>query len=165
MMANCVAYQAYADEVLGPQMDQKVLKRIKELEAAGEYTSEEYEALLMPHHYEKHVLRKPIEQWPTCVLNALEHANNDLYVYMQGPSEFGISGKLEKWSCFNQLNTITIPTLVIGAKHDTMDPEHMEEMSKRLPKGSYLFCPNGSHMAFYDDQQTYFKGLLAFLKK
>jgi proline iminopeptidase len=30
--------------------------------------------------------------------------------------------------------------------------------------GEYLYCANGSHMAMYDDQQTYFEGLIRFLK-
>jgi proline iminopeptidase len=39
----------------------------------------------------------------------------------------------------------------------------MESMAKQLPKGRYLYCPNGSHMAMYDDQQTYFAGLVKFI--
>ena len=54
-------------------------------------------------------------------------------------------------------------TLVIGARYDTMDPAHMEMMAGRLPKGRYLYCPNGSHLAMYDDQDTYFAGLTDFL--
>jgi proline iminopeptidase len=46
-----------------------------------------------------------------------------------------------------------------------MDPKHMEAMAKLAPKGTYLYCENGSHMAMYDDQKTYFKGLIDFLKK
>jgi hypothetical protein len=44
-----------------------------------------------------------------------------------------------------------------------MDPAHMEMMARRLPNGSYLYCPNGSHLAMYDDQETYFAGLTGFL--
>ena len=84
---------------------------------------------------------------------------------MQGPSEFGISGKLEKWDRKSDLKNITIPTLVIGAKYDTMDPNHMSAMSKLVQNGTYLYCSKGSHMAFYDDQKTYFEGLIPFLKK
>ena len=84
---------------------------------------------------------------------------------MQGPSEFGISGKLEQWDRKADLKNITIPTLVIGAKYDTMDPNHMSAMSKLVQNGTYLFCSKGSHMAFYDDQKTYFEGLIPFLKK
>ena len=165
MMADCVAYQRYADEVLGPQMDPQVLARIKELEATGQYTSEEYEALLMPHHYEKHVLRKPAEQWPKCVVDSLGHINNDLYVYMQGPSEFGISGTLATWDRSKDLPKIKVPTLVIGAEYDTMDPAYMEWMSKQFPQGSYLYCPEGSHMAMWDDPDTYHVGVKDFIHR
>ena len=44
-----------------------------------------------------------------------------------------------------------------------MDPAHMEMMASRLPAGRYLYCPNGSHLAMYDDQRTYFAGLIDFL--
>jgi proline iminopeptidase len=84
---------------------------------------------------------------------------------MQGPSEFGISGRLEKWDVSKELSSILVPTLVIGAQHDTMDPEHMKWMSTQFKNGSYLYCENGSHMAMYDDQETYFKGLIDYLNK
>jgi proline iminopeptidase len=44
-----------------------------------------------------------------------------------------------------------------------MDPAHMEMMAGRLPRGRYLYCPQGSHLAMYDDQDTYFAGLTDFL--
>jgi proline iminopeptidase len=83
----------------------------------------------------------------------------------QGPSELGMSAeaKLATWDRFGDLATIEVPTLVIGARYDTMDPDHMAEMARRLPRGSYLYCPEGSHLAMYDDQETYFEGLLSFL--
>jgi proline iminopeptidase len=83
---------------------------------------------------------------------------------MQGPSEMGASGILLNWDRTKDLKDITVPTLVIGATYDTMDPRFMEKMSKLLPKGQYLLAPNGSHMAFYDDQQVYMNGLIHFLK-
>ena len=83
---------------------------------------------------------------------------------MQGPSEFGISGRLENWDRKADLSKLKIPTLTIGAKHDTMDPAHMEWMAGQIENGSYLYCPNGSHMAMYDDQEIYIHGLVKFLK-
>ena len=56
-----------------------------------------------------------------------------------------------------------MPTLVIGARHDTMDPAHMKAMAQALPRGQHLHCPDGSHLAMYDDQQVYFAGLTGFL--
>jgi proline iminopeptidase len=120
--------------------------------------------LLIPNHYEKHLLRMPADQWPDGVNRAFKHLNPKIYVPMQGPSELGASGTLEKWDRTADIKNITVPTLVIGARYDTMDPTHMEWVAKQLPKGHYLFCPNGSHLAEYDDQQTYFTGLIDFIK-
>jgi proline iminopeptidase len=120
---------------------------------------------IMPAHYEKHILRRPAAEWPDPVNPAFAHLNDEIYIPMQGPSELGASGKLEKWDRGKDLAKITVPTLVIGAKHDSMDPKHMEWTSKQFPKGEYLHCPNGSHMDMYNDQETYMKGLIAFLKK
>ncbi|HEX7838539.1 MAG TPA: hypothetical protein VF469_13785 [Kofleriaceae bacterium] len=33
-----------------------------------------------------------------------------------------------------------------------------------LPYGNFLFCPNGSHLAMWDDQQVYLHGLVTFLQ-
>ena len=82
---------------------------------------------------------------------------------MQEPSEFGISGRLAKWDIKNRLHEITIPTLMIGAKYDTMDPKAMEEQSKLVKKGRYLYCPNGSHLAMWDDQKVFMTGVIQFI--
>jgi proline iminopeptidase len=84
---------------------------------------------------------------------------------MQGPSEFGISGRLANWDIKNRLKEIYVPTLMIGAKHDTMDPEAMEAQSKMVQKGKYLFCPNGSHLAMWDDQKVFMSGVIKFIKE
>jgi proline iminopeptidase len=89
-----------------------------------------------------------------------------IYVSMQGPSELGISAdaSLAHWDRFDDLASIDVPALVIGAQHDTMDPAHMAAMAERLPQGRYLHCPDGSHLAMYDDQAVYFAGLTDFLR-
>ena len=97
------------------------------------------------------------------MMRAVEHLNPKVYVPMQGPSELGARGTLVNWDRTADLKNITVPTLTVGAQHDTMDPEWMRMMATRLPKGRYLHCPNGSHMAMYDDQETYFGGLIDFL--
>jgi proline iminopeptidase len=120
--------------------------------------------LLMPTQYEKHVLRLPADQWPEPVTRAFKHLNPDIYIPMQGPSELGASGKLERWDRMADLSKITVPTLVIGAQYDTMDPAYMANMAKQLERGRYLYCPNGSHMSMYDDQRTYVDGVIYFIR-
>jgi len=164
MMASIPAYNAYAEKVLMPAMDQKVLAEIKKLEAAKQYESPRYMELLMPHHYAQHILRMPPAQWPEPVNRSFKHLNPKVYIPMQGPSELGASGKLVNWDRTADLGKITVPTLTIGARYDTMDPAHMEKMATQVRHGRYLYCANGSHMAMYDDQKTYFDGLVKFIR-
>jgi proline iminopeptidase len=163
MMASVPTYNDYAANVLMPQMDQDALTEIKQLEAAGDTENPRYEELLMEHYYVHHLLRMPPEEWPEPVIRSLSHLNRSIYEPMQGPSELGASGKLQYWDRSASLPRIYVPTLVIGAEHDTMDPTYLEAMARRLPDGRYHHCPHGSHFAHIDDQQTYFEGLLRFL--
>ncbi len=164
MMASCPKYGEYS-KVLEKQMNPDVLKVIKDLEAKKDYANPKYMDLLMNNFYNQHILRKPVSEWPEPVNRSMGKINSSLYVTMQGPSELGISGKLINCDVSSQLSSITIPTLVIGAKYDTMNPEYMKWMSTQFKNGTYLFCKNGSHMCMYDDQEIYFKGLIDFLKK
>ena len=80
MMASIPAYNAYATNVLMPTMDQAALAEIKALEAAKDYDNPRYMALLIPHHYEHHVLRIPHAQWPDAVQRTFAHINPQVYV-------------------------------------------------------------------------------------
>lgn len=164
MMSSAPLYNAYAENVLMPAMDQAVLAEIKQLEADGKTNDPRYEQLLMDHHYVLHVCRMPLEEWPDPVTRTLGHINPAIYVPMQGPSELGLSGTLERWDRSADLPRIDVPALVIGAAHDTMDPAHMRWMAGQLPRGQYLHCPDGSHLAQFDDPGHYFPGLIDFLR-
>ncbi len=163
MMASCPAYNGYAREVLMPAMDQDALAEIKRLEADDRWDDPRYGELLQPH-YEQHVLRMPSAQWPEPVQRSFADINKDIYVPMQGPSELGMRGNLENWDRTADLGRITVPTLVVGAAHDTMDPAHMEWMAGAVQRGRYLHCPDGSHLAMWDDQDRYVGGLVGFVR-
>lgn len=163
MMSSIPAYNDYAREVLMPAMDQSALEEIQALEARGDVENPRYMDLLIPHHYAKHILRMDPSAWPDPVTRAFANLNPKVYVPMQGPSELGASGKLVDWTRTADLPSIAVPTLVIGAQHDTMDPAHMEMMAGQVQRGRYLLCPDGSHLAMYDDQAVYMAGLVQFL--
>jgi|ERR1700757_269657 len=162
MMASCPKYGKYADDVLAKQMNATILDTIRSIEKLGDFKNPKYMQLLQANYYIKHICRLP--EYPEPVSRSFNKMNNDLYTIMQGPSEFGISGKLTDWDVSNELKNINVPTLVIGATYDTMDPKYMEWMSKEIPKAQFLLCDKGSHMCMYDDQQTYMNGLIKFLK-
>ena len=41
----------------------------------------------------------------------------------------------------------------------------MEAQSKMVQKGHYLYCPDGSHLAMWDDQKVFMGGVIDFIKK
>lgn len=163
MMSSVPAYNAYAENVLMPMMDQHALAEIKALEAAGQYEDPRYAALLKEHFYIQHVLRAPANEWPEPVERSFKHLNSKIYIPMQGPSELGASGALADWDRSKDLVKITVPTLIMAARYDTMDPKHLKWMATQFKHGHYLYCLNGSHLAMYDDQKFYFDGLTKFL--
>jgi proline iminopeptidase len=163
MMASAPEYGKYAQDVLAKQMDPQVLQEIRDIEAKNDFSNPRYMELLIPHFYKEHICR--MKEWPDGLNRAMKHANGEIYVMMQGPSEFGISGRLAKWDIKQRLHEITVPTLMIGARYDTMDPKAMEEQSKLVKNGQYLYCPNGSHLSMWDDQQVFMSGVIRFIKE
>ena len=161
MVASAPEYGKYADEVLAKQMKPEILTEIRALEAKKDFNNPRYMELLVPNFYNEHLCR--LKEWPDGLNRASKHINGEIYALMQGPSEFGISGRLAKWDIKNRLHELTIPTLMIGAKYDTMDPKAMEEQSKLVQKGRYLYCPNGSHLAMWDDQKVFMSGVIQFI--
>ena len=161
MVASAPEYGKYANDVLAKQMQPQILAEIRAIEAKKDFTNPRYMELLLPNFYQQHLCRLP--EWPDALNRAFKHANNEVYTLMQGPSEFGISGRLANWDITQKLPTIKIPTLMIGAKYDTMDPAAMELQSKKVQNGHYLYCPNGSHLAMWDDQKVFMTGVIDFI--
>jgi len=162
MVASAPEYAKYAEDVLAKQMKPEVLAEVKELEAKKDFANPRYMELLMPNFYKEHLCR--LTDFPDAFNRSMKHANGEIYTMMQGPSEFGISGRLANWDIKKRLKEITVPTLMVGAKHDTMDPKAMEEQSKLVKKGQFLYCPNGSHLSMWDDQKVFMTGVIKFIK-
>ena len=167
MVPSVPDYNDYANNVLALQLDPEILKEIRSYEAVEDYTNETYLGLIHEYYYPEHVMRIPANEWPEDVVNAFAEINFPIYLKMQGPTEFGIVGdaSLKNWDVTERLNEIKVPFLSIGAEYDTMDPVQMEWMANEVQNGSYLHCPNGSHMAMWDDQQNYFDGLINFINQ
>ncbi|MEN0050547.1 MAG: proline iminopeptidase-family hydrolase [Bacteroidota bacterium] len=165
MIASIPEYEKYAAEVLGPQLPPDVYKEIKNFEEKEDFGNPRYATLVQEHYYPKHVLRKPLADWPEFINRAFKHLNPNIYIYMQGYSEFGITGDatLKGWDISERLSEIAVPTLMLGGKYDTMDPEYMEWMSTQVQKGR-SHTTNGGHLSQYDDADTYFSGLIKFIK-
>ncbi len=135
---------------------------LERLEAAEDYDNPRYQQIMMEELYPQCICRA--EPWPEPVTRAFRDANLDIYNEMQGKSEFVVTGNFKDWERWDDLQRINVPTLTIGAAHDTMDPADLAKMATLVQQGAHLFCPDGSHLAMWDDQAVYFDGLLKFLR-
>ncbi len=161
MTADFGKYEAY-NKKLRAQLPQWLLDTLAYYESRGEYHNPRYQQLVFEHYYRKHICRLP--EWPEPVVRSFKHINSHVYEYMQGPSEFVPGGILKGWSVWDRLPEITVPTLTVGARYDTMNPEEMAEMARLVQHGRYLYCPNGSHLAMWDDQEVFMKGVIQFIR-
>lgn len=164
MVASAPEYTKYANEVLGPQMDPKVLQEIKDMEANSDFDNPRYAELLENHYYTEHILRMPVDEWPKSVNLFFSHLNPDIYIYMQGYSEFGMTGDatLKTWDVSDRLKEIKVPTLMLGAQYDTMDPKYMQWMATEVQNGRSV-TTNGSHLSQFDAPDQYFSNLIKFV--
>ena len=161
MMASIPDYEKY-NNYLRSQLRQSLRDSLEVYEKKGDFKNPVYADLVFKEYYTKHVCR--LNDWPEPVLRSFKHVNQHVYELMQGPSEFKVGGRLLTWDRKADLPKITVPTLAIGAQFDTMDPKAMEQISKQVKNGRYLYCPNGSHLSFWDDQKNYFPGVIQFIK-
>ena len=162
MQASFPEYAKY-NATLRAQMRPTLIDSLKVYEKREDFANPVYTDLVINEYYRSHICR--MNPFPNGFERAMKHVNGHVYAYMQGPSEFVPGGILQNWDIMDELKTLTVPTLMIGAKYDTMDPAAMERMSKIVQNGSYLFCPEGSHLSMWDDQKHYYPGIISFIRK
>jgi len=161
MMASIPEYEKY-NMKLRSQMRRSLVDSLQAYEDKGMYDDTTYQSLVINEYYKQHLCR--LAEWPDPVLRTFKHVNNEIYVMMQGPSEFKTGGRLLHWDRSKDLSQIKVPTLIVGAHYDTMDPDYMKWMSTQVQQGRYLYCPEGSHLAMWDDQKHFYPGIIQFIK-
>ena len=139
-----------------------LLKEVEKIESEGDWKNPEYERIMMEVLYPKMLCR--IQPWPEPLTRSFRLSNQKIYIQMQGHSEFVVTGNMKGWDSWDRLHKIEVKALVLGAQNDEMAPEDCKKMADLMPKGEVAICPEGSHMACWDDQEKYFGYLLKFLK-
>jgi proline iminopeptidase len=164
MCSSGKEFDRYIQHVLVKYLPPAVLDTINTLAANQDYDNPRYTELVMRHFYAQFICRLPMERWPEPMTRAMTKINAPYYLALQGPNEMMLLGSLRTWNISDHLGEITVPTLLISARYDEMDPDHIKWMSQQVPQGQFLFCPKGSHLSMYDDQQFYMKGIIRFIQ-
>lgn len=157
---SVASYVTYINE-LRLQFPQSVQDRLKLYEDKEDFHNPEYQKIMFEEVYSRHLCRLPT--WPESFLRTFSHLNAQVYETVQGPNEFVVTGNFKDWNRWDDLSKITIPTLLICGRYDTMSPKDNEKMSRLIPNSTLKICENGSHGAMFDDQENYFQALHAFI--
>jgi proline iminopeptidase len=160
MTASIPSYEKYM-KVLRSQLPADVIALMDKFESAKQFDAPEYQNALMSEVYSRHICR--LNPWPEPIMREFKHLNPAIYNYIQGPNEFFITGTMKNWDVWDKLPSIKVPTFCIGGTYDEMNPDDIKREGTLIPHSRVLIT-NGSHMCMYDDQQTYFRGLIKFLR-
>ena len=100
---------------------------------------------------------------PECFQTAASLMNEEIYVGMQGESEFTIGGVLEFWSVTAELHRVRTPTLLTHGSFDTMRPPVLRAMHAALPHAKVVLMPRSGHCSMIDDPGLMNDEIAAFL--
>jgi proline-specific peptidase len=142
-----------------PEATQRVLD---EHEAAGTIDSPEYEEATV-EFYKRHVCR--LDPWPAYVNRSFaglqEHP--EVYITMQGPNEFVITGTLKDWDITARLGEIRVPTLITAGRYDEFTPRQAQALHEGIPGSELVTFEESSHMQFAEEPERYLQVVSDFL--
>lgn len=161
MTASIASYIEHINK-LRQEFPPETMEVLEKYEAKEDYTAPEYQEVLFKQLYSKHICR--ITPWPEPVQRMFRNLSAQVYNTMQGPNEFVVTGTFKDWNRWNEIQNIKVPTLLIVGRYDTMCVEDIQKMGELIPNSRVVICEKGSHLPMYDDQETYFRELLKFIK-
>ena len=136
------------------------VKTMEQYEVAGDYTNPEYQKA-MQGFYKRYFCR--LEDWPKELLSSLEHMSQQVYLTMNGPTEFMIVGGIRYWDVSDQIHQIRIPTLVTCGKYDEISPKEARNIHNRIRNSKLLVFQNSSHLAMWEEREKFISVLRKFL--
>jgi proline-specific peptidase len=122
-------------------------------EADGTTSRPEYAAAAMVF-YRQFVCR--LDPWPAELTRSLElAATHPVYPYMNGPSEFTITGTIRDIDLSGDLPRIRAPTLVLGGRYDEVTPRVAAQIRDGIPGARGLTFLESSHMPFWEERDRF----------
>lgn len=153
-------YLAYLDHVRRMNLTGEEYEFMLKIEAEGNEQDEEYQKLVEKLNA---ACLCRLEEEPA-FLSLPNVPAKEVYNYFQGDNEFVLTGKMLEWDRIDDVRNIHTKTLCMGARYDSMNPDLMEAMGRKIPNGSSYICPHGSHLCFWDDAEHYFQALNSFME-
>jgi proline-specific peptidase len=136
---------------------------LKELGARGAYDDPAYLAAV-DVFYRRHLCRLP--EWPEAMQRTADELDgNQVYLTMNGPTEFDVIGPLRTWDRTADLGRIASPTLVTCGRYDEITPACAQTIADGVPDSRLVVFEESAHCAHLEEPDRYAAVVEAFLSE
>jgi proline iminopeptidase len=153
------AFTKHASELVRTLSDSSQ-RAIRLAESTGKFETPQYQAAFQ-EFMGKYVTRHPVQ---ADLDSSFAQFNQTIYVYMQGPSEFTITGTLKNYDVTGFLPSIAVPTLVTVGEYDEVGPELVRRHAAMIPGARFEMFPGSAHMTPWDARDSTLEAERAFLR-
>ncbi|MGP8163044.1 MAG: proline iminopeptidase-family hydrolase [Acidimicrobiales bacterium] len=131
---------------LRAELPPEVEGTLRRHEREGTTDSDEYQATMMVF-YDRHFCR--IRPWPDWLQRSFDAiaANPEVYVAMNGPSEFHVIGPLKDFDITAHLGAIVVPTLLFCGEFDEVTPATVNQAYEAIPGSQFVVLEGCAHMS------------------
>lgn len=155
---NLPAYEKHALQLLTTLPD-SIQQAVKKAEASGKFDDPSYQNA-MNQFYGMYVWRRPVQADLDSMFSTF---NSEIYVYLQGPSEFTITGTLKNYDATSFLSQIKVPTLFTVGEFDEVGPEIVKDFAAKVKDSRYILFKGASHVTSWDARDENIKVVRVFL--
>jgi proline iminopeptidase len=141
-------------------MPDSIQRIVTESEAAKNFDSPQYQTAISAF-YDKYVWLRPDK--PN-LDSMMSQVNQAIYNYMQGPSEFTITGTLKKYNSTAFLGNVKVPTLFTVGDVDEADPVTIRKHAAMVPGAKSVVIPNAAHITTWDNPEPMIAAIRAHLR-
>jgi proline iminopeptidase len=124
------AWEKHARELLATLPD-SMQNIVRTREAEGNFEAPDYQGVI-GEFYGRYVWRHPVE---ADLDSTFASVNMGIYGYMQGPSEFTITGTLKRYDATPYLPAVGVPLLYTVGEFDEANPATIEHFARLTPGG------------------------------
>ena len=126
----------------------------------GAYDDPAYEEAVT-EFYRRHLCR--LDPWPRAVVDSVSQMDNQIYLTLNGPTEFDVIGPLGAWERTADLGRIRIPTLVTVGRYDEITPSCAQTIVAGIEGARLEIFEESAHMAHEEEPERYAAVVSEFL--
>ena len=135
-------------------------RKIQRLTAQHAETTAAYQEAIAPYYFAYLGRKVP---WSADVDSSFAGINSTLYNYMQGASEFVVTGTLKDYDVTPRLPELTMPVLYLAGDNDEATPTSTRAYAAVTPNSKVEIIPHSGHLMETDNPDAMVRTVRMFL--